>query len=583
MIAPAPMCEPAKTIAPAHTAAPSSMTSGVELGARRAGGRRQPRRLAEHGVVLDDDAVADDDAVVDDDVGAEADVAADGGGGAENETGGGVIGHGGYPSGAVPSPDSTRPLRGAVLGLERPGAAGCRSPAPGRTHPRQVSTLRAVVVALGKIGLPLATQIARAGHEVIGCDIDAATVDARQRRPAAVPRRGRAGRGAGRGRRRRAPAGDDRHDGRRSPAARTSSSRCRRWWSTPTPAPTSARSTRCSPTSAPACRRARRWPSRRRCRSARPATGSPRRWPATAACAPRTSSSASSAPSASTAGASSATSRPTPSCSAGSARPARPAGSSSTAASSTAEVWPMGSAEAAELTKLAETTYRDVNIALANEFARFADRTGIDLDRVIAAANSQPFSHIHRPGVAVGGHCIPVYPRFYLDADADARLPARRARGQRRRCPAYAVDLLEAELGSLAGARVVILGVAYRGNVKETAFSGAFALRDALAARGAEPLVDRPALRRRRAARARLRAVGRARGGRRHPAGRPRRLHGPGPRRPARRARRRRRARAARRRALRRGRRGAAAHRRRLSRQSAASAATTRAPACPSP
>ena len=58
--------------------------------------------------------------------------------------------------------------------------------------------------------------------------------------------------------------------------------------------------------------------------------------------------------------------------------------------------------------------------------------------------------------------------------------------------PAYAVDLLEAELGSLSGARVVILGVAYRGDVKETAFSGAFALRDVLAARGAEPLAADP-------------------------------------------------------------------------------------------
>jgi nucleotide sugar dehydrogenase len=156
-----------------------------------------------------------------------------------------------------------------------------------------------------------------------------------------------------------------------------------------------------------------------------------------------------------------------------------------------AEVWPMGSAEAAELTKLAETTYRDVNIALANEFARFADRTGIDLDRVIAAANSQPFSHIHRPGVAVGGHCIPVYPRFYLEADHEARLPGA-AREVNQAMPGYAVDLLEAELGTLAGARVVILGVAYRGNVKETAFSGAFVLRDALAARGAEPLAIDP-------------------------------------------------------------------------------------------
>jgi nucleotide sugar dehydrogenase len=156
-----------------------------------------------------------------------------------------------------------------------------------------------------------------------------------------------------------------------------------------------------------------------------------------------------------------------------------------------AEVWPMGSAEAAELTKLAETTYRDVNIALANEFARFADRTGIDLDRVIAAANSQPFSHIHRPGVAVGGHCIPVYPRFYLEADHEARLPGA-AREVNEAMPGYAVDLLEAELGTLAAARVLILGVAYRGNVKETAFSGAFALRDVLAARGAEPLAIDP-------------------------------------------------------------------------------------------
>jgi UDP-N-acetyl-D-glucosamine dehydrogenase len=156
-----------------------------------------------------------------------------------------------------------------------------------------------------------------------------------------------------------------------------------------------------------------------------------------------------------------------------------------------AEVWPMGSAEAAELTKLAETTYRDVNIALANEFARFADRAGVDVDRVIAAANSQPFSHIHRPGVAVGGHCIPVYPRFYLGSDDQALLPAA-AREINQSMPEYAVDLLEAELGSVAGERVVILGVAYRGNVKETAFSGAFGLRDALERRNAKPVAADP-------------------------------------------------------------------------------------------
>jgi UDP-N-acetyl-D-glucosamine dehydrogenase len=156
-----------------------------------------------------------------------------------------------------------------------------------------------------------------------------------------------------------------------------------------------------------------------------------------------------------------------------------------------AEVWPMGSAEAAELAKLAETTYRDVNIALANELARHADALGLDVDRVIAAANSQPFSHIHRPGVAVGGHCIPVYPRFYLAGDPDARLPAA-ARAVNEEMPAYAVDLLAHELGDLAGERVLILGVAYRGGVKETAFSGALALRGELERRGAAPVAHDP-------------------------------------------------------------------------------------------
>jgi nucleotide sugar dehydrogenase len=155
------------------------------------------------------------------------------------------------------------------------------------------------------------------------------------------------------------------------------------------------------------------------------------------------------------------------------------------------EVRGMGSVEAAELTKLAETTYRDVNIALANEFAVFADRLGIDIDPVIAAANSQPFSHIHRPGIAVGGHCIPVYPRFYLAGDPDARLPAA-SRAVNDAMPGYAVRRLAEGLGPLDGRTVLILGVAYRGDVKETAFSGALALRRELAAAGASVLASDP-------------------------------------------------------------------------------------------
>jgi UDP-N-acetyl-D-mannosaminuronic acid dehydrogenase len=149
-----------------------------------------------------------------------------------------------------------------------------------------------------------------------------------------------------------------------------------------------------------------------------------------------------------------------------------------------AEVWGMGSAEAAELAKLAETTYRDLNIAFANELAIVADDNGLDVDRVIAAANSQPFSHIHRPGVAVGGHCIPVYPRFLLAGAPQARLP-RVAREINEAMPSYAVDLL----GEVAGRRVLVLGITYRGGVKETAFSGALALRDELQARGAKEVL----------------------------------------------------------------------------------------------
>lgn len=154
-------------------------------------------------------------------------------------------------------------------------------------------------------------------------------------------------------------------------------------------------------------------------------------------------------------------------------------------------IWPMGSAEAAEMAKLAETTYRDVNIGLANQFARFADRSGIDVYAVIEACNSQPYSHIHQPGIAVGGHCIPVYPRLYLHNDPEATVVAA-ARAANAGMPEYAVAKLEAEFGDLSGAKVAVLGAAYRGGVKETAFSGVFPLVDGLRARGAQVVVHDP-------------------------------------------------------------------------------------------
>ncbi|RZT15251.1 nucleotide sugar dehydrogenase [Kribbella sp. VKM Ac-2569] len=154
-------------------------------------------------------------------------------------------------------------------------------------------------------------------------------------------------------------------------------------------------------------------------------------------------------------------------------------------------VWDLGSAEAAELAKLAETTYRDVNIGLANQFARFAGQNGIDVHAVIEASNSQPYSHIHRPGIAVGGHCIPVYPRLYLYTDPDATV-VRAAREANAGMPDYTIGLLEGAFGDLKGAKVVVLGASYRGGVKETAFSGVFPAVEALKARGAEVSVHDP-------------------------------------------------------------------------------------------
>ena len=151
-------------------------------------------------------------------------------------------------------------------------------------------------------------------------------------------------------------------------------------------------------------------------------------------------------------------------------------------------VWTLGSAEAAELAKLAETTYRDVNIALANQFALHAEKIGVDIYPVIEACNSQSFSHIHQPGISVGGHCIPVYPHLYLEGDPEATVVSA-ARQANLKMPIRAVDIVERELGTLVKQKVAILGLSYRGGVRESAFSGTWDLVREIRTRGGIPLV----------------------------------------------------------------------------------------------
>jgi UDP-N-acetyl-D-mannosaminuronic acid dehydrogenase len=156
-------------------------------------------------------------------------------------------------------------------------------------------------------------------------------------------------------------------------------------------------------------------------------------------------------------------------------------------------------ATTAEAVKLFEGVYRDVNIALANELARFTDDLAIDVREAIATANTQPYCDIHDPGAGVGGHCIPYYPHFLAhDRSEDAPL-LRTAREVNDSMPAFAVRKLseefDAEGRTLEGATVLVLGVAYRPGVAETAATPARPIIDGLGAAGADvlcadPLID---------------------------------------------------------------------------------------------
>jgi nucleotide sugar dehydrogenase len=158
-----------------------------------------------------------------------------------------------------------------------------------------------------------------------------------------------------------------------------------------------------------------------------------------------------------------------------------------------APVLPLANAETAEFAKLAETTYRFVNIALADELALFGRSRGVDVSEAFAAANTQPFSHIHQPGIGIGGHCIPVYPRFLLEAAQNGELSlVQNAKMADAAMPDIYLQLLSEALGGLRGKRVIVLGVSYRPDVKETAFSAAFPLVAGLSQRGAMPIVHDP-------------------------------------------------------------------------------------------
>ncbi len=141
----------------------------------------------------------------------------------------------------------------------------------------------------------------------------------------------------------------------------------------------------------------------------------------------------------------------------------------------------------AEMVKLMENTYRDVNIAVANEFARLADRFGVDVWEAINLANRHPRVQILRPGPGVGGHCISVDPWFLVEAAPDLAQVIRAARQVNDAQPQFVVEWTKRVLGgSLAERRITLLGLAYKADVDDLRESPAIEVAHLLSNQGAQ-------------------------------------------------------------------------------------------------
>lgn len=127
----------------------------------------------------------------------------------------------------------------------------------------------------------------------------------------------------------------------------------------------------------------------------------------------------------------------------------------------------MTNATTAEMVKLMENTYRDINIAIANEFAHLADRFGVDAWEAINIANYHPRVNILKPGPGVGGHCISVDPWFLVEAAPDISPLVHTARELNDGQPAYVIDTIRKKTGSLENKKVTVLGLSYKANIDD--------------------------------------------------------------------------------------------------------------------
>ncbi|CAD2076229.1 UDP-N-acetyl-D-glucosamine 6-dehydrogenase [Jeotgalicoccus aerolatus] len=131
-------------------------------------------------------------------------------------------------------------------------------------------------------------------------------------------------------------------------------------------------------------------------------------------------------------------------------------------------------AKTAEMSKLMENTYRDVNIALANELAMICNRLDINVHEVIEMANKHPRVNLHTPGPGVGGHCLAVDPYFII-AEAPEESPLiQLSRSINVSMPEYVVSITKKMLSKLNGNKVTVFGLTYKGDVDDIRESPAF-------------------------------------------------------------------------------------------------------------
>lgn len=149
-------------------------------------------------------------------------------------------------------------------------------------------------------------------------------------------------------------------------------------------------------------------------------------------------------------------------------------------------------ATTAEMVKLMENTYRDINIAIANEFSRLADRFGIDVWKAIEIANRHPRVKILTPGPGVGGHCISVDPWFLIEAAPDLSKLIYAARNVNDSQPKFFVDLVKGVLGSLESIRIAILGLSFKPNVDDLRESPAIEIAEVIRDEGAQVVAYEP-------------------------------------------------------------------------------------------